>query len=178
MTFAAAFFYNPAPMNTVSRRFPRTSIVACALFLAACGSPSAPTAAPTPAPTPAPVPSATPRAFSCPLPALSDDHRPCSRPAPQLQAYVDAAVDNVLTQQPQLFNFNDVKGGSVKVLDRQKYQTAVVAAVNALGGVCAKDDNEEIALKVSNDFNEQYNIWTSSGYTRRSHITTCFPARF
>ena len=53
-----------------------------------------------------------------------------------------------------------------------------MAAINAQGGVCAKDDNEEVALKVSNDFNEQFNIWTSSGYTRRAYITTCFPAQF
>jgi hypothetical protein len=37
---------------------------------------------------------------------------------------------------------------------------------------------EEIALKNTNAFNEQYNIWTSGGYTRRAYITTCFPARF
>src|SRR5258708_3624999 len=64
------------------------------------------------------------------------------------------------------------------MLDRQKYQTAVVAAINAQGGICAKDDNEEVAAKMSNDFNEQFNIWTSAGYTRRSYITTCFPAQF
>jgi len=50
--------------------------------------------------------------------------------------------------------------------------------INAQGGVCGRDDNEEVAVKVTNDFNEQFNIWTSSGYTRRSYITTCFPAQF
>jgi hypothetical protein len=54
----------------------------------------------------------------------------------------------------------------------------VVAAINAQGGVCAADNNEEIQVKVNNDFNEQFNIWTSAGYTRRSYITTCFPAQF
>jgi hypothetical protein len=53
-----------------------------------------------------------------------------------------------------------------------------VAAINAQGGVCAIDNNEEVAVKVNNDFNEQFNIWTSAGYTRRSYITTCFPAQF
>jgi hypothetical protein len=52
-----------------------------------------------------------------------------------------------------------------------------VAAIQAQG-ICAKDDNEEIAVKNSNAFNEQYNIWTSGGYVRRSYITTCFPAQF
>jgi hypothetical protein len=102
----------------------------------------------------------------------------CPKLNPQLGSYVNTAVDNVMKQQPQLFDFNDDRGGSVRVLDRQKYQTAVVAAINAQGGVCAKDDNEEVAVKVNNDFHEQYNIWTSAGYTRRSYITTCLPAQF
>jgi hypothetical protein len=53
----------------------------------------------------------------------------------------------------------------------------LVAAIQAQG-ICAKDDNEEIAVKNSNAFDEQYNIWTSGGYVRRSYITTCFPAQF
>jgi len=50
--------------------------------------------------------------------------------------------------------------------------------INTQGGVCAANNNEEIQVKVSNDFNEQFNIWTSAGYTRRSYISTCFPAQF
>ena len=155
----------------------RRSIVAAALVAAGCGSDSAPQVA-TPAATPTPAPVAPPQAFACPLPAMKDQHIQCPKINSQLIGRVNAGVDTVLRTQPQLFDFNDDRGGSVKVLDKARYQTAVVAAINAQGGICAKDDNEEIALKVSNDFNEQFNIWTSAGYTRRSYITTCFPAQF
>jgi hypothetical protein len=30
--------------------------------------------------------------------------------------------------------------------------------------------------KTSNDFNEQWNIWTSGGYVMRKIVTTCIPA--
>jgi hypothetical protein len=157
------------------------SILLAATAMAACGSTSrTPTAAatPTPAPTATPAPAGAPQAFTCALPAMKDLHNQCPKIDSRLLNYVNVAIDRVLQQQPQLFDFNDIHGGSLKVLDRQKYQTAVVAAINAQGGVCAKDDNEEVAVKVSNEFNEQFNIWTSSGYTRRSYITTCFPAQF
>lgn len=157
------------------------TLLACAVTAAACGSEArTPTAAATPAPvaTPTPAPAATPQAFSCPLPALRDLHNFCPKLDSKLVSRVSDAVDTVIRTQPQLFDFNDARGDSLKVLDRQKYQTAVVAAINAQGGICAKDDNEEIAAKVSNDYNEQFNIWTSAGYTRRSYISTCFPAQF
>src|SRR5687767_6371160 len=149
------------------------------VLLAACSSSTpAPTAVSSPVPSPTPAPSPTPRAFVCPLPALTDDHRPCPQLSPQLQDHVNVAIDNVIRARPELFDLNDSLGGtSVKVRDRQRYVDAVIAAIHAQG-VCAKDDNEEIALKTSNDFNEQFNIWTSGGYTRRAYITTCFPARF
>jgi hypothetical protein len=38
--------------------------------------------------------------------------------------------------------------------------------------------NPEMALKNTDAFDEQYNIWTAAGYTRLAYITTCFPARF
>jgi hypothetical protein len=147
----------------------------------ACGSDSpTPTAVATPAPvaTPTPAPAATPQAFTCHLPAMVDLHNHCPKLDSQLLSYVNKAVDTVQQKRPELFDFTDVRGESVRVLDHQKYQTAVVAAINAQGGVCAADNNEEIQVKVSNDFNEQFNIWTSAGYTRRSYITTCFPAQF
>jgi hypothetical protein len=159
----------------------RRAVLAALVLLPACGSSSSPSATPTPTPTPTPAatptPVPTPRAFSCPLPALTDDHRPCPKPGAQLASYVNIAIDNVIRDRPELFDLTDTLGGALKVKDRQRYIDAVILAIHAQG-VCAKDDNEEIALKTSNDFNEQFNIWTSGGYTRRAYITTCFPARF
>jgi hypothetical protein len=168
-------------MNWHPARLAYAYVVVSAVIGVACGSDSrTPTAAATPAPiaTPTPAPAATPQAFTCHLPALVDLHNHCPKLDSQLLGYVNNAIDTVQQTRPELFDFTDARGGSVKVLDRQKYQAAVVAAINAQGGVCAKDDNEEVAVKVSNDFNEQFNIWTSAGYTRRSYITTCFPAQF
>ena len=47
--------------------------------------------------------------------------------------------------------------------------------------ICAIVELEEIAVKTTNEFNEQYNIWISDGHLRKgrgAHITTCFPATF
>ena len=166
-----------------AKTIPRlASVVALALFVLACGSSTPQSATPAATPvavaTPTPTPAATPRAFVCHLPARPDLHIECPRIDSKLAGYVSAAVETVIRTQPELFNLNDTRGESVRVLDRQKYQTAVVAAINAQGGVCAHDNNEEVGVKINNDFNEQFNVWTSAGYTRRSYITTCFPAQF
>ena len=145
-----------------------------AAVLAACGGGSPSTA---PNATPSGI-AATPTAFVCPLPALPDLHINCPKLTPELSGYVNTAIERVVAQQPQLFDFsNNLGEGSWKVLDRQRYVDAVVEAIHAQG-ICAKDDNEEIAVKNSNSFHEQYNIWTSGGYVRRAYITTCVPAQF
>jgi hypothetical protein len=134
-------------------------------------------ATPTPAPTPVPAP--TP--FVCPLPALPDFGGTCPRPGPQHSQLVDRAIDQVVREHPEYFNLgNDTGGGSFQVLDRSRYIGAVVRALHSQG-VCAREELEEIQVKTSNDFNEQYNVWTSWGHVRRgpgAYITTCFPARF
>jgi hypothetical protein len=164
-------------MNVIWLR--RIALLAVLALAAACGkSSSTPVAVATPTPAPVPSPSATPRAFACPLPSRPDTGITCPRITPVLNGFVNTAIENVIAQQPQLFDFNDsLAPGSWKVRDRQRYVDAVVTAIHAQG-VCAKDDNEEIAVKNTNDFNEQYNIWTSGGYVRRSYITTCIPAQF
>jgi hypothetical protein len=93
----------------------------------------------------------------------------------QLLGYVNGAV-GVQQKRPDLFDFTDVRGeASGSSISRGTKRRSW--RDQRQGGVCAAD-NEEVALKVSNDFNEQFNIWTSAGYTRRSYITTCFPAQF
>jgi hypothetical protein len=149
------------------------------VLAAACGA-DKDTPAPTPVTTTTTVPAAaaTPRPFVCPLPALPDLHIQCPKLSPELSGYVNNAIEAVIAKRPELFDFNNNLGpGSWKVLDRQKYVDAVVSAIHDQG-ICAKDDNEELAIKNTNAFNEQYNIWTSGGYVRRAYITTCFPAQF
>ena len=162
-----------------ARRFLLSTTI---LGAVACGGGDAtapPTAVATP--TPAPAPSATPAAFTCPLPALPDLHNTCPKLTPQLLDYVENAIQTTLRERPELFDFNnELGGGSFKVLDRERYINAVVANIHKQG-VCSRAEVEEIQVKTSNDFNEQYNIWVSSGHVRHgpgSYITTCFPAQF
>ena len=69
----------------------------------------------------------------------------------------------------ELFDLSvDLFDGNYQVRDRSKYIKAVVEAIHAQG-VCAVEEFEETAVKTSNAFNEQYNIWISTGgYDLRS----------
>jgi hypothetical protein len=156
----------------------RVALGSLVVLAAACSADRDPAPTPVTTTTLAPAPAATPRTFVCPLPALPDLHVDCPKLSPELSGYVNNAVETVIAKRPDLFDFNNNLGpGSWKVLDRQQYVDAVVNALHDQG-ICAKDDKEEIAVKNTNAFNEQYNIWTSGGYVRRAYITTCFPAQF
>jgi len=157
-------------------------VMIAASLTASCGSDSSPN--PTPVATPvtvAPAPAPTPAAFRCPLPDMPRLDIQCPRPAPVLAAQVEAAIKRTVDEHPELFDKSQDKGGgSYLVLDRARYHDQVVRNLHAQN-VCAIVEKEEIAVKISNTFNEQYNIWISDGHIRkgpRSHITTCFPATF
>jgi hypothetical protein len=164
-------------------RGPRLTLAALALAAAGCGgSDSAPTTPPVTTPvTVAPAPAPTPAAFRCPLADMPRLNIICPRPAAILWRQVDAAIDKTVAEHPELFDLgSDKGGGSYLVLDRARYHNEVVNNLHAQG-ICAIVELEEIAIKTSNDFNEQYNIWVSDGHLRHgqgAHITTCFPATF
>jgi hypothetical protein len=159
----------------------RFAVLALPCLVLACGGSSQPTApqpvaTPTAAPTPAPAP--TPRAFSCPLPSLPDHQQPCPKLNPRFSDQVLGSIDQVVAQRPDLFDFNDNLGaGYWKVKDRQAYLQAVTAAINERG-LCTTISPEEIGVKNTNDFNEQWNVITGRDYVRRAYITTCIPAAF
>ena len=95
---------------------------------------------------------------------------------------MENAIQTTVQERPELFDFNDeLGGGSCKVLDREtSTSTPTVENIQAQG-VCSRAETEEIQVKTTNDYNEQYNIWVSSGYVRHgpgAYITTCFPAQF
>ena len=171
-------------MHETHLRGPRLALASLAL-LAACGGSDGndptPVTQPPVTAAPAPSPSATPAAFRCPLPDMPRLNIICPRPEPVLWREVDAAINKTVAEHPELFNLNDDKGGgSYLVLDRARYHQTVVDNLHAQG-ICAIVELEEIAVKNTNAFNEQYNIWVSDGHIRhgiRAHITTCFPATF
>ena len=165
-------------------------LVSASLLIASCGggsSPAQPAPVPTvPAPTPAPTP--TPKALSvippCSLAASSPGAPSCTEPASRLAANVNAAIDRVISERPDLFNLNDVDGGP-KILDYDAYMTAVVAAINQ-AGQCGKVDAEgEIGIKNANSFNEQWIIASKAGWNppqgnwvRRKYVGACAPSVF
>ena len=152
------------------------SILAGGAMLSCGGSSSSVPVTPVVATAPTPAP--TPAAFVCPLGKGTGPGTNCPHTAAALGDYINTAIDRTIQQHPELFDFSAGGPGYPGVKDHDKYQKTVVDTINAMGGVCAKDDGEEVAIKNSNDFNEQWNIYFSGGLVRRSYITTCSPASF
>ena len=94
---------------------------------------------------------------------------------------MNEAIAEVENEVPELFDFNDAQGGlSYRVLDRDRYHQEVVVRLQRKG-FCAVFDGEEVGLKNTNDFNEQYQVMSSLGYVRwggGAYRSTCFPAWF
>ena len=105
----------------------------------------------------------------------------CARELPFFNHEMNEAIAQVQNEVPELFDFHDWQGGlSYRVLDRVRYHEEVVARLEAMG-FCAVWDGEEIGVKNSNAFNEQYQAMTSLEYVRwggGSYRSTCFPAWF
>ena len=144
-----------------------------------------PAATPTPAssigsPTPTPAPVTNPGASSCPLGKGTVDTQ-CNRTQPAFLSDVDAAIDQLVREKPQMFDTHDVAGpGEYKVKDIDGYIQGVVAIMQSKG-FCAGYDLVELQVKNSNDFNDQYDILLGEGYIRRglgSYRNTCSPAAF
>ena len=156
--------------------------------LAGCSSGSTPTqpqpATPTPnaapTPTPSPTASATPAATSCRY-GMGTVDADCLRQTPAFLGDVDAAINLLGQQHPELFNFNDTSGeGAWRVLDADRYYAGVIANLQARD-FCAGFDLQNLQVKSSNAFSEDYDILLSSGFIRRgasSYRQTCTPANF
>ncbi len=171
----------------------RASALFCfSLALGGCGGGSQTPAAPTPTPTPTPAPIATPTpaaSFVCPLPpSTKADPNDCYKGTPTLGAQINSSIDRVIATRPELFNLDVMAGSNPRVLDRDAYWLAVKHELEKQG-VCTLIEKEEFAIKTTNDFNEQWNIWASSGapdctrdtclgFVRRKYATTCAPSWF
>ncbi len=121
-----------------------------------------------------------PSAPGCALPPSSEVA--CGRPAPNFLDDVEAAIDQVLKQKPELFDFDQTAPGTDGPLlkDARAYHLAVADALVARG-FCSKFDGEEIQAKRSNEFSEHYDINYSDRYVRRGPGTfrsSCYPAAF
>jgi hypothetical protein len=151
---------------------------------------SAPTApSPTPssdpdAPEPTPSPTSgnpAPTAGSCSLPPSNPASVTCTDESPRLVAEVEAALDAVTERYPELFDFNDTKCETCYFIkDTGRYLDEVIKQLNRQG-LCARGGLEEIGVKSTNDFSEQYDIILASDHMRRapgSYRGVCRPAIF
>lgn len=151
----------------------------CAGGLAAGCNRALPTAAPTPAPTPLPTPAPAPTPvviYGCGLARGSGDGHNCPREAPSFQRELEVAIDKVIAEHPDWFDLNRPRAtGLYPVRNVPAYVDEVVENLRK-AGLCAFNDGEEIAVKSSNRFNDQFDIITSDAFIRRSYRTTCYPA--
>ena len=147
------------------RRATRVAAVVALAAVAGCGGGSSPTVPPATTPTPAPTP--TPAS--------------CVRQSPTFLDEVDGAINLLGQQHPELFNFNDTAGaGGWRVLDADRYYSGVIANLQAKD-YCAGFDLQNLQVKNSNTFSEDYDILLSSGFVRRGAVSyrqTCSPANF
>lgn len=174
-------------MTSARGSFRATLAAVVALAAWSCGggsSPLAPTS-PTPAPTTLPTPGdGGISASSCPIGKGSVD-APCQKLSPRLLDQLQAAIDRLVRDHPEIFNRADEDGahsGQYLVLKSDEYLDGVISNLRA-AGLCAERtmDRERIVAKITNDFSEEWDVITSRGYIRRgrgSYIQTCTPASF
>jgi hypothetical protein len=143
----------------------------------------APTSTPTPSPnpTPTPTPAPVPTGGSCSIPASGHPDAPCSMESQSFLTQVDKAITQLTQQQPDIFDFDKKNcDNCYYVKDQARFVSGVIKNLNAMG-ICATYDGEELGVKNSNSFNDQYDILVSSGHIRRgqgSYRSTCQPSWF
>lgn len=130
-----------------------------------------PSPSPGASPTPAPSPSSSPPAGSCSLPAQPDGS-PCRAETPSFQSQVEEAQARVRRDRPDLFDGSRIRNEDAYVQE--------VARVLRTMGLCAAQGGprDEVAVKNTNTFNDQYDIVLSTLETWTSYQVTCRPARF
>jgi hypothetical protein len=154
-----------------------------AVLSSSCDSPSRPTTpavAPTPVPTPAPTP--TPVALAgCGAPPVANPALSCPRTSGSYQHLVTEALARLAAQSPHLFDLGDRRGAlGYYILDHPAYYAGVLEHLRAQGA-CAVFDGEEIAVKLDNNFSDQYKIMTSTGHVQTGpsvYRATCRPPAF
>jgi len=134
-------------------------------------------ASPTPSPTPTPSP-----ANNCTLPPKPECGAAegpagvwgcCTAERSSFDDVVESAIQQFQVLRPDLFDGEKVK-------NEDAYVQGVAGVLNSMG-YCASQGGpaDEIGIKNSNGFNDQYDIHLSNGYIRHhGYQVTCRPARF
>ena len=168
-------------MPKARRSFPLVFVPFALALLPACrhNSPAAAEALPTPTPAPAP----TAPAVGCGLPPGGGSGEDCPQESPSYMAEVEQAIDLAIFEHPEMINTQRARGcaNCYQVLDTHNFPEEVGRNLEKRG-LCTKYDGEELAVKSTNRFNDQYDILLAEGYIRRettgAYRATCYPAWF
>jgi hypothetical protein len=138
--------------------------------------PPPPNGNPNPAPTPpSGPPNPAPPSGGCSLPPGGGAGQNCPLESASFQGEVEAAINQLIQQRPDIFS----GGGSAPlVVKHSEYMNGVVANLRSRGLCAIVDSDDEIAVKNTNSFNDQYDILLSTGQVRRAYTATCRPAWF
>lgn len=164
-------------------------VLVAALLGATCGggsavapvSPGAVAIIPTPVQSTPTAPEAATSA--CGRIGYGDPRAQCGKGRAELAGELSAAIDRLLTKQPQLFDPGPVgPSGDPKVVDGARYYEGLIAELDA-AGICAvhKQDSMVVQVKSNNDWSEEYQPLTSQSFPWRgqgSYVTGCSPAAF
>jgi len=106
----------------------------------------------------------------------------CGRPESRFINHVDAAIQQMLDEHPEMFDFDDINPGTdwPRAKNVEAYQLGVIEILTEQG-YCAFFDSEEIQMKRTNEFSEHYDINYKDEYVRRGNGTyrgACYPAAF
>jgi hypothetical protein len=129
----------------------------------------------------APLPGTPTTPAVCTIGKGDTDATCIDRGAPELLAEVDAAIDALVLQKPEMFDRDRVVGqNGYLVLDPAGFYQGVAAILQAKG-LCAEWDFEALQVKNSQARSERYDLLLSNDHIRRgagSFRSTCTPASF
>jgi hypothetical protein len=159
----------PLPVEVVQVPIPAPSMPA----------PPPPTDSPGQPASPAPPP----QGQGCGVGRGTGSGENCPRQEPSFLAEVESALDQLVREEPHLFNLNKSSkgcGNCYQIVNPDRYVQRM-AELMSQRGLCGHYDGEELAVKRTNAFNDQYDIFTSDYFVRRqlgSYRSTCYPAWF
>jgi hypothetical protein len=156
-------------------------VVALALSLQVCGGggnsgtdtgPTVPVPVPTPSPDPTPVED-LPLSASCAAlsPGVRQEETTCSEGPPNFLDEMNDAVAEVRNSFPQYFD-------GTHVLNVGGYYVEIIRALDRMG-LCADTGGEEVGVKRTDAYNDQFDILTAKNQYRtgeKIYRTTCTPA--
>ena len=160
------------------------ALFAVSVMISGCGSstPAAPVESPTPTPAPTPEPTPLPEvSLGCGLPPVPNPAESCPRTSESYQGIVTEALARLAAEHPGIFDFNNSRGPlGYFINDHAAYYDGVLRHIRAQGA-CAVFDGEEIAVKMTNEFSDQYKILISSRHVQtggKVYRATCQPPAF